>query len=307
MAKINMKKVSNKKIYSLLLFGAFLVPNSVFASTVFIDTAHTEFFVGDTVLFSIRLDTEGKTVNTVEGGVLLDHAVDGVSLVDINTSGSQLTLWPSKPLPSERNTRVSFAGGSPGGFVSTDAIVFNVVLKLQEAGQVALSPANIGVYLNDGSGTKDTVQVRNLTIDIVPRKPDAEAVDDWARIVLNDKTPPEPFEIYAGQEDSVFDGKKFLSFSTTDGQSGISHYEVIEGDLPPVRSNDTYVLQEQSTPAKKITVIAYDSAGNARESVHIPAPVPSTVPYLRVLMVIGAILVIVLLVFLFKKTRKVKK
>lgn len=300
--------VLSKKIYPLLLLvTAFLVPSSVFASTVYIDTTRSEFFVGDTVLFSVRLDSEGKAVNAVEGSVTLDHAVDGVSLVDINTSGSQLTLWPSKPLPSERNTRVSFAGGSPGGFVSTDATVFNVVLKLEEAGQVALSPTNIEVYVNDGSGTKDTVRVRDLIIEVVPREPDAESIDDWARIIASDTTPPEPFEIYAGQEDSVFDGRKFLSFTTTDGQSGISHYEVIEGDLLPVRSNNTYVLQGQSAPVKKVTVIAYDSAGNTREAVYSPSPTLGSIPYLSALILLGALLVIALLIIFFKKIRKGRK
>jgi hypothetical protein len=267
MAKINMKIVSNKKIYSLLLFGAFLVPSSVFASTVYIDTTHSEFFVGDTVLLSVRLDSEGKAINTVEGEVVLDHAVDTASLIDINTSGSEFTLWPGRPLPSERNTRVTFAGGSPGGLTSSDAVVFNIVLKLEEPGKVAVSPSDIGVYVHDGQGTKDVVNVRSLVIDILPKEPDAETTDDWSTIVLNDKTPPEPFEIYVGQEDSVFDGKKFLSFTTTDTGSGISHYEVIEENFPPVRSNDTYVLQEQNNPVR-VTVTAFDSAGNARESVY---------------------------------------
>ncbi len=301
-----MNILPNKKIYFFILVcSTVFLPGSVSASSVSIDTNHSEFFVGDTILFSVRIDSEGKNINAVEGEVVLDHAADAVSLTDLNTSGSQLSLWPIKPLPSEHNTRISFAGGSPGGFTSNNAIVFNVVLKLQEAGQVALSLDHIGVYVNDGKGTKDAVSVKDLTIDVLPKKSDAQPVDDWSAIVLNDTTPPEPFEVYAGQEGSVFDGKKFLSFSTTDEQSGISYYEVTEDNIPPVRSNGTYVLQEQNKPVK-VTVIAYDSASNARESIY-NSPAPATSSYSVILACIGSIVFIILLVVVFRKMWRTKK
>ncbi len=294
---------SYKHIGSLLVFCTLFLPSIALASSVYVDTTRSEFFVGDTILFSVRIDSEGRNINAAEGELLLDHAANVASLTDITTSGSTFSLWPRKPLPSERNTRISFAGGSPGGLTSKDAVVFNVVLKLQEPGQIALSPDNVEVYLNDGKGTRDDVRVKDLIINVLPKKPGTETVDDWNNVVLNDKTPPEPFEVYLGQEASVFDGKKFLSFNTTDTQSGVSYYEVLEDDLPPIRSNDTYVLQEQNKPVK-VKVIAYDSAGNARESVyHSPAP-PTSYP---VVLVLIGILVFILLVSVFKKLRKQKK
>ncbi len=285
----------------MLLLCAVFLPGTALASTVYVQTNHSEFFVGDTILFNVRVDSGGKTINAAEGEVLLDHDAGGVALTDINTSGSVFSLWLSKPLPSDRNTRITFAGGSPGGFVSSDAILFNVVLKLQTTGQIALSPSNIAVYLNDGKGTRDVVSVRDLIIDVLPQRSGAVAIDDWAQIVSDDTTAPQPFEIYAGQDDSVYDGKKFLSFSTTDAQSGISYYEVLEGDLPPTRSSDTYVLQEQSNPVK-VTVIAYDAAGNARKSVYDPAP--HALAYPLVLVFVGILGFIMLLIVLAKKRRK---
>lgn len=305
-----MNILSNKKTYIFILAcSAVFLPGSVSASSVSIDAQHSEFFVGDTILFSVRIDTEGKNINAVEGEVLLDYAADTVSLTDLNTSGSQFSLWPIKPLPSEHNTHISFAGGSPGGFVSKDAIVFNIVLKLQEAGKVALSPSDIGVYINDGKGSKDVVSTKDLVINVLPKKPGAKAVDDWSQVVSNDTTPPEPFEIYLGQEGSVFDGKKFLSFNATDEQSGVSYYEVTEGNFPPVRSNGTYVLQEQYKPVQ-VRVIAYDWAGNTRESVYnspAPAPAPYSVSYSIVLVLVGVILLMILFIGIYIKIRKARK
>lgn len=294
-----MKIASNKKIYFfILMFGTVFLPGSVLASTVYIDADHSEFFVGDTILFSVRIDSEGKNINAVEGSVLLDYVADAVSLTDINTSGSTFSLWPNKPLPSEDNTSISFAGGSPGGLNSKDAVVFNIVLKLQQAGQVTLAPTTLSVYLHDGKGTKDEVRVKNLVIDVLPNISGTKAADDWNTIISNDTTPPAPFLIYAGQEGSVFDGKKFLSFSTTDAQSGIAYYEVLEGTLPPVRSSDTYILQEQNKSVQ-VTIVAYDSAGNARESIYSSAS-----PNYSMYFVIGIFAVLILVFVMYKKRKK---
>lgn len=297
-----MKILSNKKIYFALAFSAIFLPSSVFASNVYIDTSSKDFYVGDTIMFNVRVDSENKNINAVEGSVRFDYGAELASLIDINTAGSKFSLWPGKPLPSESNTSISFAGGSPGGLNSKDAIVFNIVLKLQQAGQITLTPTNIGVYLNDGKGTKDNASVKNLVIDVLPQKSDSQSADDWNNLISNDKTPPEPFEIYLGQEGSVFDGKKFLSFNTTDEQSGIAYYEVIEGDLPPVRSSGTYILQEQNEIVN-VTVVAYDSAGNTRESTYTSPASPNYVVYVIWLAIIIFILVFV---FIFRKMRKTK-
>ncbi len=286
-----MEILSNKKIYSTLIFSIIFLPYSVFASNVYIDTKHSDFFVGDTIMFNVRVDSENNNINTVEGSILMDYKTDSISLIDVNTSGSKFSLWPGKLLPTENNTSISFAGGSPGGLNSKDAIIFNIVLKLQEAGQIILKPTNIGVYLNDGKGTKDKVSVKNLVIDVLPKKSDSQSINDWSNLVSDDKTPPKPFEIYLGQEELSFEGKKFLSFSTTDEQSGIAYYEVTEGGLAPVRSDDTYILQEQNNPVK-VTVIAYDSAGNARESTYstTSSPVPSNYVIYFVIIIFGLLI-----------------
>ena len=273
------------------------------ASNIYIDASRPDFFVGDTIMFSVRVDSENKNINAAEGSVMLDYLTESVSLIDINTAGSKFSLWPGKPLPSENNTSISFAGGAPGGFDSKDAIIFNIVLKLQKAGQITLTPNNFSVYLNDGKGTKDEVSVKNLVIDVLPKKPDSQPVDDWSSLTSNDKTPPEPFEIYLGQEGSVFDGKKFLSFSTTDKQSGIAYYEVIEGDLPPVRSDGTYILQEQNKPVK-VTIIAYDSAGNARKSTYSSSPYNVFYPIIITIIIVIIILIVVFVIYKIYKKRR---
>lgn len=291
-----MNKLFNKKIYFFILaFSAIFLPYSVFASTMYIDTNHLDFFVGDTILFSVRINSENKDINTVEGEVLLDYLANAVSLTDINTAGSEFSLWPSKPLPSESNTSISFVGGSPGGLISKDAIVFNIVLKLQETGQITLSPNNIGVYLNDGKGTKDEVSVKDLIINVLPKKSDAQSADDWSTIISNDKTAPESFEITLGKDPSIFDNQYFISFFTTDAESGVAYYEVQEGERDFVRAESPYLLQDQSLK-NLIQVKAIDKAGNER--IEELTPSAAALPfYKNILFWIAVFIIIIIVVF----------
>lgn len=294
----------NKKIFFfILVLSAVLLPYSVFASTLYIDTDRSDFFVGDTIQFTVRINSENKEINAVEGEILLDYLTGAASLADLNTAGSPFSLWPDKPLPSENNTSVSFVGGSPGGLISTDAIVLNILLKLQKPGQITLSPNNIEVYLNDGKGTKDNVSINALQINVLPEQSDAPSVDDWNTILSNDKIAPESFDITLGRDPSLFDNQYFISFFTTDAESGMAYYEVQEGKGTFVRAESPYVLTDQSL-LNVITVKAVDKAGNERVAKFMPTA-PSN---MRLLFWIVAILIVVsaITVMLWQSIRRKK-
>lgn len=264
-----MQPLFHKKIYVVLALSAVFLPCSVFASTVYIDTDHSEFFVGDSILFSVRVDSENKKINAIEGSVLLDYPTESMSLVDINTAGSAFSLWPSKPLPSLDNTSISFAGGYPGGFVSKDAIVFNGVLKLSQTGEIKLSPNDIGVYLHDGKGTKDGARVKDLTINVLPKKSDEESTNDWGTVIANDKMAPKSFAVTLGRDPFVFGNQYFINFFTTDADSGVAYYEAQEGDGGFTRAESPYRLEDQSLKSV-IMVKAVDKAGNERVAKFTP-------------------------------------
>lgn len=295
-----MRKLSKKITYLLLAVSAIFLPWSAFASTLYMETNHSNFFVGDTIMFNVRVDSESKNINAVEGEVLLDYPSDVVSLVDLNTSGSKFTLWPRRPLPSGVNNSISFAGGIPRGLDSRDAIIFKIILKLQKEGQIKLTPSNAGVYLNDGQGTKDETRVKGLVINVLPSKPDSQPIDDWGNLTSKDKMPPESFEILLGQDKSVFEGKKFLSFYTTDDQSGVDYYEVQEGNLPPVRSGETYVLKNQKNNGKVI-VTAFDAARNSRKSVYDPVSPGISSNIWPIYLTLGLLVLALMIIFIKRK------
>ena len=305
----NTNTKGNPWLLGILVFSAIFLPYSVFASNIYIDTSHPDFFVGDTIVFSVRVDSLNKNINAAEGSILLDYLTESVSLIDINTAGSKFSLWPGKPMPSEDNTSISFAGGAPGGLNSKDAVIFNIVLKLQKAGQITLTPDNFSVYLNDGKGTKDEVSVKNLVIDVLPKKLDSRSVDDWNNITSKDKTPPEFIEAIISQDSYVFDNQYFVSFFAVDKDSGIAYYEIKEGERDFVRAESPQLLQDQSFKSI-VQIKAVDKAGNERIVEFMPT-VPVVVPpapfYKTTIFLVIILFALIAITLIIKITKYKKK
>ena len=121
---------------------------------------------------------------------------------------------------------------------------------------------------------------------------------DWSGKVtfraMIDTQKPEPFQAEIGKDPSVFEGKYFLSFSTTDKLSGIDHYEIKEGKKEFKESKSPYVLEDQKLKGK-ILVKAIDKAGN--EHISEITPPPKTFPYYIILIlalfIVGVIWLII--------------
>jgi hypothetical protein len=130
-------------------------------------------------------------------------------------------------------------------------------------GKILFTPENTTLYLNNGLGTAVPVADQTFTLSAKPAPAGAVPYDESHGILSQDTTPPAPFSIVESQNPSLFNGQKFISFQTTDAQSGIDYYMVKEGSAAPVRSGTLYVLKDQ-TGTENIIVYAYDNAGNIR-------------------------------------------
>lgn len=279
-------------ILLLLTTLGFVQPVTVLAARTFITNSEGSIAADDKVILEVRLDTEGQTVNTVEGLVGLTVSQGNLYIRNIGLGGSELELWPNKPsvTSQSQNASVSFVGGKPGGFNSSNALLFTIALTVSEPGSLAIAPASIVAYAHDGHGTPVSVRTTDAIIQIEARRETPR--DYWQENLEADHEPPLPFRVEHGQDPSVFNGKRFISFFTTDAQSGIDHYEVQEGDRAAVRSSSPYVLQEQGL-SLPVTVYAFDKAGNVREARWTPANQFNNTPLVMILL--SLILIILLL------------
>jgi hypothetical protein len=99
--------------------------------------------------------------------------------------------------------------------------------------------------------------------------------DGWSAVsryrVNIDTTPPRPFSITFPHGDKGWEPQPVVFFNTTDGGSGISHYDIKIGNgakqtrSTPTASNP-YVLPPQVPGTYELLVTAVDNAGNVRNS-----------------------------------------
>lgn len=248
----------NNFLLMLAILGVLVIPTTTSAASLKVSSG-SAVSSGDTSIIEIYLDTEGKNINTIDGSIVLSDTHQGnFEIKDVSLVNSAFTMWPRKPSLGEGH-QISFVGGVPGGVVGDRLLLFKVIVKINDSGEFKITPNKILAYLNDGLGTGVELSRDVSVINIGSSK--GSPKDNWAEIISNDNTAPLKFEVVLNQDANLFDGKKFISFETTDAESGIDYYEVMEGSYPLVRSGTNYVLIEQDKDLK-VVVYAYDKAGN---------------------------------------------
>lgn len=136
---------------------------------------------------------------------------------------------------------------------------------------------------------------------------------DWvvvgSRRVMIDTVSPLPFKPLISQDSALFDGRYFVTFSTTDIISGLDYYDVVEGGQTFTHQRSPYLLKDQSR-RQLIIVRAVDKAGNRRDIAlngtlpQAPRRLSSTIWYGGIAL---AILLLLSIFFLIKKQTKGKQ
>lgn len=276
------------------LMLVFLLPQVAAAATLYIDPSSTELYRGDTRSVAVRLDVdENECVNAVDAVISYD---EGIRVIDVSRGDSIFSLWLEDPVIDEAARTVTFAGGIPNGYcgrIQGDPRLTNTIVELVvrapgfSVGSGDNELANIyftsqtRAFLNDGRGTEASLATYGTEI-FLHKRPGTTTSDTWTAEVGADERPPEPFSIELVQQDDVFSGKYYIVFNTTDKQSGIDHYEVIEERLedgalfrwgsptaPWVEAKSPYVLLDQDLRSA-IRVKAIDKAGNERIATLVP-------------------------------------
>jgi hypothetical protein len=124
------------------------------------------------------------------------------------------------------------------------------------------------VLLNDGLGTPAKLTGKEAVFAVLPGISEVPK-KEWQEELEKDNIPPESFEIEIHQDPSIFEGKYFIIFSTTDKQTGLDYFEVKEGEKDWKRAESPYLLEDQ-TLQSIIKVRAVDKAGNERIAEYIP-------------------------------------
>lgn len=297
-----------KNFLFIFLFAILFLPFGVDAAELSFVADMQEVGTGDLFYVDAMVDVE-ECINTVNA--FIEFPYDNLELIDFFSGNSILTLWIDKPdaveiAEANKNGIINFSGGAPGGYcgkIPGDPGVSNVLgrfvfkvldfdKKLGEGDLITLKFGdNAEVFLNDGIGTLDQVSTKD--IDLVFQGESVDSQDVWQNIIDADNIKPEPFVVELYSNSTMFDGEKYVIFSTVDKQTGIDYYEVMEISseenlgMKPERSWVDILLFRKIKPAewKKaeipyllmdqtlesiIKVKAVDKAGNERVVEYIP-------------------------------------
>lgn len=246
--------MKNLKIL-IIIFILLTIPLFTKGAVLYLEPSEASYNQGDTFLIDVRIDTEGEYINAVEVNLSFDE--DILQIEDISQGNSVLSLWLNEPSFSENE--ISFMGGIPGGYQGIDGLIGRLIFKSKKMGFAQINfQKNSKVLLNDGWGTKTGLVFRGGEFNI---KEAGTLEDEWQKELEKDNIPPQPFKVEFNQDPSIFEGKYFVSFFTTDKETGIDYYEIKEGKREWKKAVSPYVLENQKL-TDDIWVKAVDKAGN---------------------------------------------
>ena len=340
--------------YKKIIFTVFILltaPNITRAAVLYMEPADGAYGPGDSFAVDIKMDINTGCINTVEASIRFPG--NNVYLEDFLTGQSIISVWVDKPAKSDMagindKGELHFSGGIPGGYCGKipgdpgdSNILGQLLFRIPKFSVSDTVTGNAEIYftdptramLNDGLGTEDILIKKNTTIELLDKQ--TGTAIDWEKEIKQDTIPPEPFVIELHQRDDIFEGRYFIIFFTTDKQTGVDHYEVLEispdeevGIEPELSWWDRFMGREKSVPnwqtaktpyvltdqtlSSIIKVKAVDKAGNERIVEYIP-PVAETEaarPFMTVQTIIllaiaflAFLAVIILLIFITHKRR----
>lgn len=240
---------------------------------------------------AVVLDTEGETLNAVEGVIDLPGGAAGVGL-----GSTVVPLWLERPTKAS----LRFSGIIPGGFSGTSGTLFSFTPNA--TGEVTVTPRDARAYRNDGAGTEAAI----TAVPLVAQLP----AGGGATLDSEDTEIPDFAEVRVARDPAIFDGRWFVAFNAQDAGTGVTRYEVAErrgegtGDVDALtwREVESPALLEDQSRRSTVFVRAFDGAGNARIAHVGPSAAQGANPYA---VFGGAALLLLLLaaIFVFKRAR----
>lgn len=296
------RELRNTKVALFALFFFFFHFSGVSAAEMYFSTSEKQLYKDDIFVVEARISNPDELINVIDGSFLFNSAV--LEVRELSTGGSVLNLWAQGPEFSNKEGSISFVGGVPQGFQGNNGLIARIIFKAAHVGVSQLDfGRNFSLLLSDGRGTKITPQTRPLALSVLERPAEIAPRDEWQELVAIDRIPPEFIEAIITKDPTVFDSSYFVSFFAADNDSGISHYEIQEGERSFVRAESPYVLRDQLRTAA-VRIKAIDKAGNEQGITLAPEPVVAEALWYRTTLLWGITVVLLAAFVLFR--RKIK-
>ncbi len=154
----------NRRIFLIILFTLLFFPGVSRAATLLLSPQNGTLSVGSTFNVSILLDTKGESINALE--VDLSFPPDMLQVVSPSTGRSVISVWTDAPRFDNKNGKINFQGGIPGGITASNALISTVTFRVKSVGEALVKFLDKSkVLLNDGLGTNVLRQTANAVYD----------------------------------------------------------------------------------------------------------------------------------------------
>jgi len=263
-----MTKIQKLKTIAFLAIFMLFFAIQTSAAEIRVDSKSQEIKTGEQFSASVFLNTEGESINAVEGKILFP--ADLLDLKEIRDGNSIINFWVEKPKVT--GNQIIFSGIIPGGYQDAKSFLFSVIFQAKTIGNSAIEISDAQVLLNDGKGTLAKTAIFNFQFSI---SKEASNFEGQAPNPIEDIESPEDFKPEISQNIGMFDGQWFLVFATQDKGAGIDHYEILEtGNKRQeargwITAESPYVLKDQKLKSY-IYVKAVDKAGNEKIETFLP-------------------------------------
>lgn len=289
------------------------------AANLYLDSSNKTVSLNDVFAVEARINLgQEPGINAVD--TYLNYPADLLQVVDISYGNSILNIIAQPPVIDTQAGIIHFGGGITNGYtgkIPGDPGLSNLLVKIifkviktpiaPEPIQITLDPKSM-VFLNDGLGTPVQLTFNNLILTTVELSNNPNG-NEWQLTLSQDKIPPETFSIGISRNPLIYDNKYFITFNTTDKQTGVDYYQVKEGDGDWIKTNSPYLLKNQNLRST-ILVKAVDKAGNEKVVRYIPPKIKITsIALVIILMLVILSLIFIAVYFILKsfKTSKILK
>jgi hypothetical protein len=121
-----------------------------------------------------------------------------------------------------------------------------------------------------------------------------------------DATSPESFEPIIGRDPSIFGGEQFVSFSTVDKTSGISHYTIKVGLFGKETETSSPYQLHKPFVGDDVVITAYDRAGNSTIT-HVKWLGYISVMLFKLILILVGLLAVAVYVIVGKQIKKANR
>ena len=251
-------------VFFIIFLTSILSPSSLLAVSLTLNSPTSSFMKDEEFLVNFSFDTEGKSINSLQGTI--NYPVDILEIKEVRDGNSSINFWIEHPQPNTIGS-TNFSGIIPGGYRGSNGSLFSIIFKVKNSGKGSITINNIEVLQNDGIATKIKTSIEPFNFST---KKESSMISPTV-LFMKEHDAPEAFKAEIGQSQDIFEGRHFITFATQDKGSGIDHYEVKEGFFGTyINAVSPYILENQNLN-KKIYIKAIDKDGNKKIELVTPA------------------------------------